>query len=97
MLRFRDLLLVGIILAAVGVGVYELGRNVDSTSSKLATQDSDLSSKVYRPAPKKGPSRHTIELAAGGIGGAAGVIVLLSVGSALARPRRRKTTWRATG
>lgn len=96
MLRLRDLLLICVVLAAVGVGVYELGRHVDSTSANLARQDSELSQPVYRPTHQSGPSRRTIELAAGGIGGAAGVIVLLSVGSALTRPSRRKTTWRAT-
>jgi hypothetical protein len=94
--RLRDLLLIGLVLAAAGVGAYELGRNVDTTSANLASQDSELNQTVYRPAHRSGPSRRTIELAAGGVGGAAGVMVLLSVGTALARPRRRKTTWRAT-
>ena len=83
-----------VLLAAVGVGVFELGRHVDSASSNLAGKDSELSQPVSRPTHKSGPSRHTIELAAGAIGGAAGVIVLFSLGSALARPRRR--TWRAS-
>jgi hypothetical protein len=96
MLRLRDLLLICAFLAAVGVGVYELGRHVDSTSANLAKQDSELNQPVYRPTSHhSGPSRHTIELAAGGIGGAAAVMVLLSVGSALTRPSRRRATWRA--
>jgi hypothetical protein len=95
-MRLRDVLLICVIVAAVGVGVYELGRHVDSTSADLTKQDSELNQPVYRAPHKSGPSRHTIELAAGGIGGAAGVMILLSVGSALAKPGRRKTTWRAT-
>jgi hypothetical protein len=78
------------------VGVYELGHHVDSESSSLAGKDSELNQSVYRPTHKSGPSRRTIELAAGAVGGTAGVIVLFSLGSALARPRRRKTTWRAS-
>ena len=94
-LRLRDLFLVCVLLAAIGVGVFELGRHVDSESSSLANQDSELSQPVYRPTHASGPSRRTIELAAGAIGGTAGVLVLLSLGSALARPSRRKATWRA--
>jgi hypothetical protein len=96
MLRLRDLLMICVVLAAVGVGVYELGRHVDSESTTLAGQDSELNQAVYRPTHKSGPSRRTIELAAGAIGGTAGVLVLFSLGSALARPSRRKATWRAS-
>jgi hypothetical protein len=94
MLRLRDVLLLCVIVAAVVVGVFELGRHVDSESTSLAGQDSELSQPVASPTHKSGPSRHTIELAAGAVGGTAGVLVLLSLGSALARPRRR--TWRAS-
>lgn len=85
-----------VLVAAVGVGVYELGRHVDTESTSLASHDSELGQQVYRPAHKSGPSRRTIELAAGAVGGAAGVMVLISVGGALARPSRRKATWRAS-
>ena len=94
MLRLRDLLLICVLVAAVAVGVFELGRHVDSESSNLASHDSELGQTTYRPVHKSGPSRHTIELAAGAIGGAAGVMILISLGSALVRPRRR--TWRAS-
>jgi hypothetical protein len=93
-LRLRDLLMICVLLAAVGVGVYELGHHVDSESTSLANHDSELNQRVYRPAHRSGPSRRTIELAAGSVGGAAGVMILFSLGSALARPRR-KATWRA--
>ena len=96
MLRLRDLLLICVILAAIGMGVYELGHHVDSESNGLAQHDQELNQPVYRPTHKSGPSRHTIELAAGGIGGAAGVIFLISFVSALSRQSRRKTTWRAS-
>ena len=97
MLRLRDLVLVCVLVSAVGVGVFELGRHVDSASSSLSSHDSELSQTVYHPAKKKGPTRHTIELAAGAVGGTAAVIILFSLGSALARPSRRKATWRASG
>jgi hypothetical protein len=96
MMRLRDLLLVLVILASIGVGVFELGRHVDSESASLSNQDSDLNQAVYRPTHHSGPSRHVIELAAGAVGGTAGLIVLFSIGSALARPSRRKATWRAS-
>jgi hypothetical protein len=95
MLRLRDLLMLCVVLASVGVGVYELGRHVDSESSTLAGHDSELNQTVYRPTHHSGPSRQKIELAAGAIGGTAGVIILFSLGSALARPRRRRATWHA--
>jgi hypothetical protein len=94
MLRLRDLLLLCVIVASVVVGVFELGRHVDSESTSLSGRDSELSRPGNGPTHKSGSSRHTIELAAGAVGGSAGVIVLLSLGSALARPRRR--TWRAS-
>ena len=94
MLRLRDLLLLCVLLGAIGAGVYELGHHVDSESASLTKQDSELNQTVYRPAHHSGPSRHTIVLAAVGIGGAAGVMILFSLGSALARPRR-KATWHA--
>ena len=94
-MRLRDIVLICVLLAAVGVGVYELGRHVDSASSQLGSHDSELNQPVYRPTHKSGPSRHTIELAAGAVGGTAGVMVLFSLGSALSRPSRRKATWRA--
>jgi hypothetical protein len=97
MLRLRDLLIVLLVLGAAGIGVYELGRHVDTTSANLASHVSELNQTqhVYTPTHHKGPSRRTIELAAGTVGGVIGIMVLFSVGSALARPRRRKTSWRA--
>jgi len=43
-----------VLVAAVGVGVYELGRHVDSASSSLAGKDSELNQTVYRPTHKSG-------------------------------------------
>jgi hypothetical protein len=85
-----------VILASIGVGVFELGNRVDSESTSLSSQDADLNQPVYRPTKHSGPSRHVIELGVGAIGGTAGVLVLLSIGSALTRPSRRKATWRAS-
>ena len=96
-MRLRDLLLLGVVLASIGVGVFELGRHVDSESTSLANRDADLNQPVYRPTHRSGPSRHAIELGAGAVGGTAGFLVLFSIGSALARPRNRKATWRASG
>ncbi|MGN6799986.1 MAG: hypothetical protein ACTHKS_17720 [Gaiellaceae bacterium] len=94
MLRLRDLFLLCVLVAAIGVGAYELGHHVDSESASLATHDSELGQTVYKPAHHSEPSRRTIELAAGSMGGAAGIMILFSLGSALAKPRR-KATWRA--
>jgi len=94
-MRLRDLLLIALVLGAAGAGVYQLGRHVDSASSKLASHDAELSQHVYTPTKASAPKRNTIELAAVGIGAAAGVMVLISAGTALAGPRRRKT-WRAS-
>jgi hypothetical protein len=93
-LRLRDLLLLCVVVAAIGVGVYELGHHVDSESASLTKQDSELNQTVYKPTHHSGPSRRTIELAAISVGGAAGVMILFSLGSALSKPRR-KATWRA--
>jgi hypothetical protein len=94
-MRLRDILLLCLVLASIGVGVFELGRHVDTESTSLARQDSDLNQPVSTPTKSSGPSRQTIEVGAGAVGGTAAVIVLFSLGSALARPRRRKATWRA--
>jgi hypothetical protein len=95
MRRLIDLVLIVGILAAAGFGVYELGRHVDSTSNNLARRDSELNQHVYRPADPKGPSRHTIELVAVGVGGALGVMILVPFSSTLLRTRRRQR-WRHT-
>ena len=95
-MRLRDLLLVLVVLASIGVGVLELGRHVDTESTTLSKHDSELNQQVYTPTHHSGPSRHVVELGAGAVGGTAGLIVLFSIGSALARPRRRKATWRAS-
>lgn len=90
MRRFIDLVLIVGIVAAAGFGVYQLGRHVDSTSNNLAKHDSELNQRVYRPSNPKGPSRHTVELVAIGVGGAVGVMILVSFSSALFRTRRRQ-------
>jgi hypothetical protein len=93
--RIVDLLLIFAILGAVGLGAYELGRNVDRTSNNLAKQDSELGSTTYHRASPKGPSRHTWELVGGAIAAVAGVMIVVSFGSALLRTRRRQR-WHAT-
>jgi hypothetical protein len=95
MRRLLDLVLIVAILAAVGFGAYEIGRQVDSTSNNLAQQDSELNQKVYRPSNPKGPSRHTLELVGVAVGGAIGVMIVVSLGSSLLRTRRRQR-WHAT-
>lgn len=95
MRRPLDLVLIVAILVAVGFGAYELGKRVDTTSNNLAKQDSELNQKVYRPSNPKGPSRHTIEVVAIAVGGALGVMILVSFSSTLLRTRRRQH-WRHT-
>jgi hypothetical protein len=93
--RVFDLFLVAAILGAVGFGAYELGRRVDATSNNLAKQDSELGQTVYRRSNPSGPSKHTIELVGASVAGAAAIMILVSVGSALAKTRRRQR-WHAT-
>lgn len=95
MRRLLDLILIAAILGAVGFGAYEIGKRVDKTSNSLAQQDSELNQKVVRHSNPGGPSRHTIELVGGAVGGAIGVMIIVSLGSSLLRGRRRQT-WRAT-
>jgi hypothetical protein len=96
MRRLLDLVLIAAILTAVGFGAYELGRRVDNTSNTLAKQDSELNqTTVSHHRNGSGPSRHTIEWVAVGIGGAVAVMIVVSFGGSLLRTRRRER-WRAT-
>ena len=94
MRRLLDIVLVAVILTAIGFGAYELGRNVDTASNNLAKHDSELNQTVVKRPNPKGPSRHTIELVVVSVTGAATVMLLVSVGGALFRTRRRER-WRA--
>lgn len=89
-----DLLLVFTVLVGVGFVVYEVGRQVDKTSNNLASHDSELSTKVIRRPKAHGPSHRTIELVVISVTGAAGVMLLVSFGSAFVRTQRRQR-WRA--
>ena len=93
--RVVDLLLIGVILAAIGFGAYAIGRSVDTASNNLAKQDSELGQTVYHRSSAKGPSRRTWELVGGAIAGVAGVMVLVSASSSLLRTRKRQR-WHAT-
>jgi hypothetical protein len=93
--RIVDLLLIAAILGAVGFGAYELGRNVDHTSNTLAQQDSELGQTVYHRSSAKGPTRHTWELVGGAIAGAAGIMLFVSLSTALLKTRKRQR-WHAT-
>ena len=93
--RIVDLLLIAAILGAVGIGAYEVGHHVDSTSNTLAKQDSELGQTVYRPANANGPSRHTVELIGISVAGAAGIMIVVSLASAALRTRKRQR-WHAT-
>ncbi len=93
--RVVDLFLIVAILTAVGFGAYELGTRVDTTSNNLARQDSELGQKVYRRSDPSGPSRHTLELVGVSIAGAAALMILVSLGSSLAKTRRRQR-WHAS-
>ena len=93
--RVLDLLLIAAILAAVGFGADELGRNVDKTSNNLARQDSELGQTTYRHANPKGPTKHTLELVGGAVAGAAGIMIFVSFTSSLFKTRRRQR-WHAT-
>jgi hypothetical protein len=93
--RIVDLLLIAAILGAVGFGAYYIGRNVDNTSNNLAKRDSELGQTTYHRADPKGPSRHTYELVGVSIAVVAGVMIVVSLGSALVKTRTRQR-WHAT-
>lgn len=92
--RIIDLLLVFVVLIGVGFVVYTLGRQVDNTSNNLAKHDSELNQTVVKRPKAHGPSHRTIELVVVSVTGAAGVMLLVSFGSALLRTQRRQS-WRA--
>ena len=93
--RIVDLLLIAAILMAVGFGAYYIGTNVDKTSNNLAKRDSELGQTTYHRANPKGPSKHTLKLVGASIAGAAGIMIVVSFGSALLKGRRRQR-WHAT-
>jgi hypothetical protein len=93
--KILDILLIAAILTAVGVGAYEIGSRVSKESNELASHDADLNQKKTTPNTNGGPSRETVLVVAGAVGGAAGVIVLVSLGGSFRRSRR-KQHWRAT-
>lgn len=93
--RIVDLLLIAAILMAVGFGAYYIGKSVDNTSNNLAKRDSELGQTTYHRANPKGPSKHTLELVGASIAGAAGIMLFVSLGSALLKTRRRQR-WHAT-
>ena len=93
--RIVDLLVIAAILGAVGFGAYFVGTHVDKTSNTLASQDSELCQKVYRPSNTNGPSKRTIELIAISVAGAAGLMVVVSLAGSLVKTRKRQR-WHAT-
>jgi hypothetical protein len=93
--RIVDLLLIAAILGAVGIGAYYIGHNVDRTSNNLAKRDSELGQTTYHRADPKGPSRRTFELVGISVASVAGVMIIVSVGGALLKTRKRQR-WHAT-
>jgi hypothetical protein len=93
--RIVDPLLIAAILGAVGFGAYQIGQSVDTTSNNLAKRDSELGQTTYHRADPKGPSRHTYELVGVSIAVVAGVMIVVSLGSALVKTRKRQR-WHAT-
>ena len=93
--RIVDLLLIAVILGAVGFGAYQVGQSVDSTSNNLAKRDSELGQTTYHRANPKGPSRRTFELVGVSLAAVAGVMIIVSLGSAVAKTRKRER-WHAT-
>jgi hypothetical protein len=93
--KLLDFVLAIAILAAVGVGVYYLGRQVDNTSNNLAKHDSELGDGPVVKSPKAhSPSHHTVEWVVISVTTVAGVMLLVTFGGALVRTNRRQR-WRA--
>jgi hypothetical protein len=97
MRRLIDGLLIIILLGAVGLGAYELGKRVDRESTHLSKQDSELNGTTTRATKTTTTSKKSNEtpiIIAIALGG---TVVLLVVGSAisgLARARKRER-WHA--
>lgn len=102
MRRSLDFVLVVVILAAVGFGAYKLGNLVDNKSNEAASESAGTTvvtttggvvTTVAAHHSHK-PSRRTIEITVVAIAGAAGVLLLVSLGGALFRTNRRQH-WRS--
>jgi hypothetical protein len=99
MRRVLDFVLVVVILAAVGFGAYKLGLMIDRTSHEAAkasegTFGTTTASTTTTPNHSKGPSRRTVELVIISVVGAAGVMLVVSIGGSLVRTRKRER-WHA--
>ena len=93
-----DLVLVVAILAAVGFGAYKLGNLVDNKSNEASSESAGttVGTTTTRASVHRGnrPSRRTTEIVIIAVAGAAGIILLVSLGSSIGRTRRRER-WRS--
>jgi len=93
-----DLVLVVAILAAVGFGAYKLGNLVDNKSNEASSESAGttVGTTTTRASVHHGnrPSRRTTEIVIDAVAGAAGVILLVSLGGSIGRTRRRER-WRS--
>ena len=93
-----DLVLVVAILAAVGFGAYKLGNLVDNKSNEAGSESAGttVGTTATRASAHHSdrPSRRTTEIVIIAIAGAAGVILLISLGGSIGRTRRRER-WRS--
>ena len=93
-----DLVVLVAILAAVGFGAYKLGNLVDNKSNEAGSESAGttVGTTATRASAHHSdrPSRRTTEIVIIAIAGAAGVILLISLGGSFGRTRRRQR-WRS--
>jgi uncharacterized membrane protein YqhA len=95
MRRLLDVVLVIALLAVVGFGAYKLGQLVDNKSNEVSSESAGTTvASSSASHDSRGPSRHTVEVVLVAVVGAAGVLVLVSIGGSFVRKRRRQT-WRS--
>jgi hypothetical protein len=96
MKRLFDGLLILLILGAVALGAYAIGKRVDNESNKLSSQDPELNSTtVASGTTHTTKSNKTPIIIAGALGGAVVLLILGSGVSAVSRSRKRER-WRAS-
>jgi nitric oxide reductase large subunit len=95
MRRLIDIVLIGLLLAAVGLGAYAIGHRVDTESNNLSSKDPELHSTTLASGHTTTSNKHRTEIIVGvALGGTVVLILIGSLTSSLVRGRKREH-WRA--